>query len=119
MHVFLKLATETLVGFITNKAYTLSMKKEPILYIKDGCPWCAEAMAFFDKHGIPLDIREVHENPDYMKELIAVSEQSSTPTFVYDDFIVADFSVNEFLDELEQMPEVRIQLGIPDNASDD
>jgi glutaredoxin len=95
------------------------MKKEPILYVKDGCPWCAQAMAFFDRHGIPLDIREVRNNAENMKELIAASGQSSTPTFVYDDFIVADFSINEFLDELDQMPEVRLQLGIPDDEEDE
>ncbi|GAB4284628.1 MAG TPA: NrdH-redoxin [Opitutae bacterium] len=95
-----------------NLTLTNAMKKKPILYVKDGCPWCEEALSFFSQHGVPLDIRDVRGNKKLMEELIEVSEQSKVPTFAYDDFIVADFSINEFLDELDQVPEVRLELGI-------
>ena len=31
----------------------------PIFYTKPDCPWCAEALEFFAKQGVKLDIRDV------------------------------------------------------------
>ncbi|MDX2110851.1 MAG: glutaredoxin family protein [Verrucomicrobiota bacterium] len=87
----------------------------PILYIKRGCPWCREATAFFSQHGIALDVRDVNENKAAMARMIDISGQSLTPTFEYGEFIVADFSVDELLDELEQNPEVKKDLGLGDH----
>lgn len=46
--------------------------------------------------------------------MIEISGQSLTPTFEWDDFIVADFSVDEFKDALEQVPEYKKRLGLGD-----
>jgi glutaredoxin len=86
----------------------------PILYIKPGCPWCREAMSFFSQHGVELDVRDVLQNKSDMQRMIEVSGQSRTPTFEFDEFVVADFSVDEFLDELEQVPEIKRALGFGD-----
>jgi glutaredoxin 3 len=91
------------------------MKTIPILYIKRGCPWCRQAKSFFDQHGVELDIRDVGASNGNMKRMIEVSEQTMTPTFEYGDFVVADFSVDEFLAELEERPDVRLELGIGDD----
>jgi len=90
------------------------MKHKPILYIKRGCPWCREAMAFFSQHGVELDVRDVNESKASMQRMIEISGQSKTPTLEYGDFVVADFSVNELIDELEQMPEVKKEFGLGD-----
>ena len=47
-----------------------------------------------------------------MHRLIEVSGQSLTPTFVYGDFVVADFSIDEFQEQLNQAPQIKKQLGI-------
>jgi glutaredoxin len=86
--------------------------KKPILYIKPGCPWCREALTFFQRHGVDLDIRDVESNAQDMSAMISLSGQTMTPTFVYEDFIVADFSVDEFNAELNEFPEMRRSLGI-------
>lgn len=88
-----------------------SAKNVPILYIKSGCPWCREALSFFSQHGVELDVRDVLEQRADLHRMIEVSGQSLTPTFEWGDFVVADFSVDEFLSELEQAPEVKKALG--------
>lgn len=90
-------------------------KPKPILYVKSGCPWCEEALIFFESHGIDLEIHDVRRDQAAMKRMIAISGQTLTPTFEYEDFVVADFSVDEFRAELEQVPEVQIALGLADD----
>lgn len=89
----------------------------PILYIKSGCPWCREALSFFNSHGVDLDVRDVLRSPKDMDAMVSLSGQTLTPTFEYEDFMVADFSIDEFLSELDEFPEVRQKLGIGDDES--
>jgi glutaredoxin len=86
----------------------------PILYIKPGCPWCRQALSFFSQHGVAVDVRDVSQDSRDMKRMIEISGQSLTPTFEFGEFVVADFSVDEFLDALEQVPETKQQLGFGD-----
>ncbi len=87
----------------------------PILYIKSGCPWCQEAEIFFQKHGVALEIRDVNRDAEAMNRMVEVSGQTLTPTFEYEDFVVADFSVDEFLAALREVPEVQAALGLGAN----
>lgn len=87
----------------------------PILYVKSGCPWCREALAYFNGQGVELDVRDVTTNPKDMDAMVNISGQTKAPTFEYDDFVVADFSVDEFLAELNDFPEVRHNLGLSDS----
>ena len=95
----------------------MSRKNLPILYVKAGCPWCREALSFFNSNGVDLEVKDVNENAKDMDAMVAVSGQTKAPTFEYDDFIVADFSVDEFLAELNEFPEVRQKLGIQDDEN--
>jgi glutaredoxin len=88
------------------------MNAGPVLYIRRGCPFCRATSAFFSTHGVEVEIRDVSRNRADLKRLIEVSGQSSVPTFVYGDFVVADFSVDELLDELAERPDVRMRLGL-------
>jgi glutaredoxin len=91
------------------------MNAGPILYIRRGCPWCRQAAAFFSTHGVAVEIRDVSKSYSDMKSLIEVSEQGNVPTFVYGDFVVSDFSVDELLDELAERPDIRLRLGLGDH----
>lgn len=51
-----------------------------------------------------------------MQSLLEVSGQTQTPTFEYGDFIVSDFNVEEFLDELHERPDIQADLGITDDS---
>lgn len=88
------------------------MTNIPILYIKPGCPWCSEAQAFFGQNGVEVDVKDVTSNKGALQRMIEISSQSSTPTFEYNDFVVADFSTNELIDELEQRPDIKAELGL-------
>lgn len=83
-----------------------------MLYIKRGCPFCREATAFFSTHGVSVEIRDVSHSYSDMKRMVEVSGQSSVPTFVYGDFVVSDFSIDELLDELAERPDIRMRLGL-------
>ena len=76
------------------------------------CPRCREALAFFDSQGVDLDIRDVSTSEKDMDAMVSCSGQTNAPAFEYDDFIAADFSVDEFLAELDNFPEIRQKLGI-------
>lgn len=86
----------------------------PILYIKRGCPWCREALSFFSQHGVEVDVRDVGDSPAALQRMIEISGQTLTPTFEFGEFVVADFGVDEFLDELDHVPEIRKELGFGD-----
>ena len=90
----------------------LNNVNRPVLFIKRGCPWCREALAFFSQHGIELDVRDVNRSRQNLHRLIEVSGQAQTPTLEYGEFVVADFSVAELHDALEQVPEVKLELGL-------
>ena len=92
------------------------MKGDPILYVRRGCPWCREALTFFSSHAVPLEIRDVDRDYGYLKRMIEVSGQPRTPTFEMGDFIVSDFSIEEFLDELHERPDIQARIGIADDS---
>lgn len=94
------------------QAYYMSHINTPILYIKSGCPWCREALTFFNAQGVDLDVRDVLQNSKDMNAMVSLSGQTKTPTFEFEDFMVADFSVDEFVAELSEFPEVQHKLGI-------
>jgi len=79
--------------------------RDPILYVKRGCPYCAAAIRYLDQHGIAFDKVDVLGNDEALQELEKVSGQDSTPTLVWDGQVLADFDVEElqeFLDKRRQ-----------------
>jgi len=88
------------------------VKHLPILYIKKGCPWCIDALAFFSRHSVALDVRDVNADEAARRRLVEISAQTKTPTLEYGDFVVADFSVDEFLAKLELAPQIKQELGL-------
>lgn len=93
----------------------MSKNNTPTLYIKPGCPWCREAMSFFSQHGVSVEVRDVTASTQNMRRMMEISGQSKTPTFELGEFIVADFSVEEFIDAVEQVPDIKQQLGFGDD----
>ena len=85
---------------------------KPILYIKQGCPWCSDALEYFAGIGLELELIDVRTDPSKMSELEAASGQSKTPTLKNGDFVVADFDINEFKDVLRANPAEAEKLGI-------
>lgn len=85
---------------------------KPILYIKSSCPWCQDALSFFKSHSVTLEIKDVLMNPSEMSDMQEASGQNLTPTFVYEDCVIADFSVDEFKAAIKDFPEVMAKIGL-------
>ncbi len=84
----------------------------PILYVKEGCPWCEEALGYFKLKNLELNVVDVRSDTVRMNELVSISGQSKTPTLVNGSFVVADFDLTEFEEAMEKNPEEKKNLGL-------
>lgn len=103
--------SKNLFAYSGYKTSSVTMSK-PILYIKQGCPWCEDALRYFSEIGLELELIDVRTNPSKMAELEAVSGQSKTPTLKNGNFVVADFDIGEFQEALRKNPDEAVELGI-------
>jgi len=90
------------------------MKSRPILYIKTGCPWCCDALSYFERQSVDLDIKDVLQDQKAASRMKEISGQTKTPTLEYADFMVADFSVDEFVAAARKRPDIQEKLGLKD-----
>ena len=84
----------------------------PILYVKQGCPWCIDALAYFKQKNVELEIIDVRSDPARLKELEQISGQTKTPTLKHGDFMVKDFDLDELEQALAQNPQAAKKLGL-------
>ena len=80
---------------------------KPILYVKQGCPWCTQAEKYFSEKSIEYQKISVLESAEGMKGLEVSSGQLSTPTWVFGKEVIADFSVDEFEEALKENPSTK------------
>ena len=76
--------------------------EKPVLYVKEGCPWCVDALAYFKDKQVELEVVDVRTDPSRMQELLEISAQGMTPTLKHGDFVVADFDLDEFEQALKE-----------------
>lgn len=69
----------------------------PILYVKPGCSWCEEAVAFLDGHGVSYRLQDVVADPAAYAELRRKSGQEKAPTLDWNGKILADFGEDELV----------------------
>ena len=69
----------------------------PILYIKRGCPWCDEVVAYLERKKIEVQIFTVSSDREAMQEMINLSGQSKAPTMDWHGEVLADFGVDELV----------------------
>jgi len=67
----------------------------PFLYIKSGCPWCAEVEDYLNKHGIAYGKADVNADQAAFDEMKRLSGQTKTPTMRWEEEILADFGAEE------------------------
>lgn len=84
---------------------------KPKLFVKQGCPWCIDALQYFKTKAIELDIIDVRLDSSRMPELLKISGQSKTPTLQNEDFVVADFDIEEFEQAMSENPTEAKELG--------
>jgi glutaredoxin 3 len=74
----------------------------PILYVKRGCPWCDEVIAYFAKRKIEVQTLVVSGDREAMQEMVALSGQSKAPTLDWRGEVLADFGVDELVPFLKE-----------------
>jgi glutaredoxin len=84
----------------------------PILYIKQGCPWCVDALEYFKQINLKLEVVDVIQNPSKMKDLMECSGQNKTPTLNNNGFVVKDFDLEEFKQAMLENPAEASKLGL-------
>ena len=74
----------------------------PKLYIKAGCPWCEEAIAWLDAKHVAYQLIEVRSDKAAFDEMVALSGQTKTPTMqTADKRVLADFDVAQLPEFLQ------------------
>jgi glutaredoxin 3 len=76
--------------------------KLPILYVKPGCPWCEEVVAFLSEKGIGYREKDVTADAAARAEMQQKSGQTRAPTLDWNGTILADFGVDELVPFLRQ-----------------
>lgn len=74
----------------------------PVLYVKPGCPWCEDVVAYLARRNIPVKKVVVSGNPEAMAEMVALSGQRKAPTMDWNGDVLADFGVEELVPFLKE-----------------
>lgn len=77
-------------------------KELPILYTKQGCSWCDEAVAFLDSHGVSYRLKDVTSDSAALGEMQKKSGQTRAPTLDWNGKILADFGTDELVPFLHE-----------------
>lgn len=67
----------------------------PVLYVKTGCPWCAEVISFLSNNGIGFRQKNVSQDESAAEEMKRISHQTKAPVLDWHGQILADFGVEE------------------------
>lgn len=63
------------------------------LFIKPGCPWCHQAMAWLDQRRIGYEVLDVTQDRAAWAEMQRLSGQPRAPVLEVDGQVLADFGV--------------------------
>jgi glutaredoxin 3 len=69
----------------------------PILYVKPGCPWCDQVIAFLTSNGVGYREKNVTADANAFSEMQRISGQTKAPTLDWRGDILADFGVEELV----------------------
>jgi len=89
---------------ICSRPSGVSISEHPPLriYIKPGCPWCDDALAFLDREGLSYESIDVTADRDAFREMAQIFGQTSAPSLTCGELKLADFGVDELIPFLER-----------------
>ena len=74
-----------------------------VVYVKNGCPWCVDALSWLKSHGIEHKAVDVYSDPSGFDRMRQISGQSKAPTLeMPDGAVLADFDVAQLEKFLSQ-----------------
>jgi len=77
------------------KPSKLNSKARARLFVKPGCPWCRQATAWLDRHGIVYEELDVTADPKAWDDMVALSGQTLAPVIEVNGRVLADFGEAE------------------------
>ncbi|MBP84542.1 MAG: NrdH-redoxin [Verrucomicrobiales bacterium] len=80
----------------------MSSENQLIVYIKPGCPWCVDAVAYLRKEGFPFEEVDVISDPEQYRYMQKISGQTCAPTLTCGDLLLADFDVDEMIEFFDE-----------------
>ncbi len=83
------------------------MSQKIEVFIKPGCPWCVDAVAWLNREGYTFVQHDVITDSARFEEMIALTGQHSAPSMRVtgangDELVLADFGVEELVPFLQQ-----------------
>lgn len=72
------------------------------LYTRPYCSWCVDAKQYLDQRGLAYEEVDVSRDPAAFAEMMRISGQRYVPTIVVDGRVLANFSVQELEEFLNQ-----------------
>ena len=67
-----------------------------LVYVKNGCPWCVDALSWLKAHEIEHKAVDVYSDPAGFDRMRQISGQSKAPTLeMPDGAVLADFDVGQ------------------------
>ncbi len=67
-----------------------------VLYVKPGCPWCDDAIAWLDERGYSYDEVDVYSDQAGYAEMQRLTRQGKCPTLkVGDEAVLPDFDTGQ------------------------
>ena len=67
------------------------MNIKPIIYSANWCAFCHAAKQYFDKLGVPYEIRDIEVNHEFATESVEKSGQMGIPVIDIDGTIIVGF----------------------------
>ena len=72
------------------------------LYIKPGCPWCVEVIAYLENEGYQFTTIDVTADPAAFQRMKELFGQTSAPSMTVGALKLADFGVEELVPFLKE-----------------
>ena len=66
-----------------------------IAYLNPTCPYARTVVEFFEQHGLKYENRDIMDNTDHYREMVAKSGQESSPCVEIDGHMLADVEGKE------------------------
>jgi glutaredoxin len=81
---------------LTNPGFGGNFHASMNLFVKPGCPWCVEAVAWMKARGLAFREIDVFSEPGAFDRMKAISGQSLAPTLeMPDGSVLPDFDVGQ------------------------
>ena len=73
-----------------------------ILYTGTTCPFCRKVEDYLNDKGVDYKTRDIHENPDYLEELLELGGKRQIPFLIDEERGVSLYESDDIIDYVEK-----------------